>query len=641
MVSDPTNSDHTLNGALVVLVIALVGLIWRPRHPLKNDTTSTSLWYSLAFGSLALVTSDYLRWVSFGISIGSAFSYWRTTKQTSGEAVHPSRAARIFFSGLSFAAIALLLFYRLVPNYHKPLVWEGSVIFHYLDELKTFDLWKAFGARLLWVEGLFSEGDLSLLYGFPTAILLQTYSSLWSLRIFSVVYSLGAAALLYLACRRFSTVTVAITAIAVFGLNELTLIFGRYGSSISGTLFGILVALLACGSVVVQPTLPRTLCALVALFVATLGYAPARLVVVLLIVSSLIGVLRHRTASSKTKMLVIGALCSGVVLCAGVQKSFGRLDNFSSARQEQVLYLFTSDTWPDLMREQLQKFRAENRSPTTSDYVEFSKNLISSTTWRELQTILSPFTQSSSLHQTFYSDPLFLALYAPYLAPFLVLGCVMCARRSSRWFQGVMLGWVLVSTAPILLTNRVDSYRTSMLLIPLSVWISVGISEVVQELRRLRVFPSLLGIMLTASLSAVALSRVNQLSIPDVQPSSTDTIIESLEPRFLHQAVIGVDGQDFRSAAQTKLLLVRRQQQKAPTPDRVLALADYESLLSNGNAEVRRKTLNNLSTSLSRGAFAVLGPPARMKGTLSELQQMGFTVYPRTINDVEVVIVGQ
>ena len=125
---------------------------------------------------------------------------------------------------------------------------------HYLTELKTFDVWSALGARLLWMEGLFSEGDLSLLYGFPTALLLKVHSSLFSLRIFSVVYCIGAAALLFVTCRRFANLTIATIAVAAFGLNELTLIFGRYGGSVAGTIFGILVALLAFGSVVAHPS---------------------------------------------------------------------------------------------------------------------------------------------------------------------------------------------------------------------------------------------------------------------------------------------------------------------------------------------------------------------------------------------------
>ena len=641
MLSEPLIPEHTFNGALVVFVISLAALTWAARRRLRQEAPSISLWCTLAFGSLALVTFDYLRWIGFGLSIGSALTYWHSTQRSTDHAPTSLRFTLRFFSASSYLAIVFLLLYRLVPNYSIPLVWEGTVILNYLTELQTFDVGKALGARLLWAEGLFSEGDLSLLYGFPTALLLTIHSSLLSLRIFSVVYCLGAAALLALICRRFSNSHISTTVVAVFGLNELILIFGRYGSSIAGTIFGILVALLACGSLVAQPSLLRTFWALFALFVATLGYAPARLVVVLLIAGTIIGILAHRTITQRTKMMLIGALCSGLLLCGGIQRSFGRFDTFFSARHEQILYLFSSDTWPEPMMKELDTFRTDRRLPTTSDYISFTKDLISSTTLYQLQTLISPFTKASPLSRHFYSDPIFLELYAPYLFPFLIVGSLMCARRSSRWFQGIMIGWVAVSTVPILLTNRVDSYRASMLLVPLSVWIAVGISEVVSELRRMKFPAPLLAIVLTGSLCAFAVSRVDQLSTPDVQPALTDTIIESLEPRFLHQAIIGVEGQGFRSAAQTKLLLLQRQQQGAPAPARVFPLKEYESLLSNGDVDARRQTLEQISSALSHGAFAVLGPRSKMKEALSQLQQQGYRVYTDTNNNTEYALVGR
>lgn len=641
MLSEPLIPEHTFNGALVVFVISVAGLTWAALRRLRPEAPSISLWCTLAFGSLALVTFDYLRWIGVVLSIGSALTYWHSTQRSTDHAPTSTRFTLLFFSASSYLAIAFLLLYRLVPNYSIPLVWEGTVILNYLTELQTFDVGKALGARLLWAEGLFSEGDLSLLYGFPTALLLTIHSSLLSLRIFSVVYCLGAAALLALICRRFSNCHISATVVAIFGLNELILIFGRYGSSIAGTIFGILVALLACGSLVARPSVLRALWALAALFVATLGYAPARLVVVLLVAGTIIGILVHRTIAQRTKILVIGVFCSGALLCGGMQKSFGRLDAFASARQEQVFYLFVSGTWPEQLTEQWENFKAENRPPTPSDYISFTKNLISSTTLHELQTLLSPFTKASPLSRHFYSDPIFLELYAPYLFPFLILGSLMCARRSSRWFQGIMIGWVAVSTVPILLTNRVDSYRASMLLVPFSVWIAVGISEVVSELRRIKFPAPLLVIVLTGSLCAIAVSRVEQLSAQDVQPALTDTIIESLEPRFLHQAIIGVEGQGFRSAAQTKLLLLRRHQQRVPAPARVLPLKEYESLLSNGDVDARRQTLDHISSALSQGAFAVLGPRSQMKETLSQLQQQGYRVYTDTNNNTEYALVGR
>ena len=116
MLAEPIISEHTLNGALVVFVIALAGLIWGTRRRVSQHPSSMSLWCTLAFSSLSLITFDYARWLSFGLSFGSALTYWRTCQRDVVHVPSPSRASLVFFSASSYIAIALLLLYRLVPN---------------------------------------------------------------------------------------------------------------------------------------------------------------------------------------------------------------------------------------------------------------------------------------------------------------------------------------------------------------------------------------------------------------------------------------------------------------------------------------------------------------------------------------------
>ena len=154
MLAEPIISEHTLNGALVVFIIALAGLTWGTRRNSSQEGSSLALWCTLAFGSLSLITFEYIRWISVGLSFGSALTYWRASQHGTVQFPHPSRASILFFSASSYLALAFLLLYRLGTNYHIPLVWEGSIILHYLTELKTFDIWQALGGRLLWMEGL-------------------------------------------------------------------------------------------------------------------------------------------------------------------------------------------------------------------------------------------------------------------------------------------------------------------------------------------------------------------------------------------------------------------------------------------------------------------------------------------------------
>lgn len=626
-------------GAVCVLIMACVGLLWGMRSPQARSSGSPSLWLCLLFGSLCSLTDGPIRWTYLGLSVGCALAHWVSRKGERSD-LPTSQATLSIFLGAGLAATTYLLCHRLVPNLKIPLVWEGAVILSFLPEVRDLKVFDAFFSRLLWTEGLLSEGDYSLLYGFPTALLLSTHSSLLSLRIFSVIFFLATALLLGVFCRRYAHPLLGVTACVVFGLNQLGLIFGRYGSSVAATLFSLVTALGCCASSVSHPTLPRVFAAGGALYVATLGYAPARLIVLALIGLTLLG-LCYNTRVSRARHIALSALlCGGVVFVFLIQHHFDRTGVYASARNEQFFKLFGSGLWPDPIIPKWRTFKLEGRPPQLSDYIDFGRELLVTTTLPQLKDLTLPFGRAPGAWREFTADPLYLELYASYLFPFLVLGALMSYSYLSRWTTATLWVWTFVALAPLLFTNRVDSYRASTALIPFSIWIAIGVTETIRELRDTRLPGVVTGFIACAAILGTTALQLPTLSVPNVTPTTTDLLIATLEPRFISNSIVAVEAQEFRSSAQTQLLTLGRQQRGLPIPAEILSAGKYQALISKREADsdLRERVLKDMVTTLERGATVILAPRAQMDPIIQRLGSQGFKAYPSPVLGDTVVL---
>lgn len=622
-------ADSVTNGAIFVIAIAVIGTIWGFHSRRSRAAHSLSLHLALLFGSLCSLTDGALRWTSFGLCLGCALLHWSFHR----EAPTPpplSRAAACFFSVLGLSVVTLLLLYKLAPNSRIPLVWESTVILSLLPEVQNLKLPDALYHRLLWSEGLLSEGDHTLLYGFPTALLLSVSASLFYLRIISVIFFLAATILMGAFGKRFSHITVGVTVGIVFGLNELGLVFGRYGGSIAATLFSVVVALMCCAYTVARPTLPRVVIAVLAMYIATLGYAPSRLIVVVLIAMTLLGLYSNQGISRSRHLLLSALLCLGLASVYLIQHRFSRTPLFMSVRQEQFFKLFDSGMWPDPMLPKWRAFKQENRAPLLTDYIDYASDLVLNTTLPLLHDLVLPFDQATYSRRTFSADPLFLELYAPYLFPFLVVGFLMTPSYFPRWGAQTLVVWCAAALLPLLLTNRVDSYRASMALVPISMWIAIGITELLAQFRR-TYFPSpLLGALACGAIVAITGSRIDVLSDANTAPTPTDRLIESLEPRFIDGALIAVEEQEFRRSAQTQLLMLGRRQRGLPVPAEILSAGKYQALKSDAesDAELRDRTLQEMINTIESGAAVIIGPRGPLTPAITKLHSQGYMVYP-------------
>jgi hypothetical protein len=638
MLSLLTSNTATI-GALLGVVISLTGLVANLLTHRRGSPGSLTIWLSIGLSAEALLTSGYLRWLcaSTGAICALAYQRWRQHQPD----VPPSESlpTPLIFTILGIVSVSFVLLYRLGPEHIPVLVWEGTVILNYFQELPTLNLWKAFVTRLLWAQGLLSEGDRSLLYGFPTLYLLTLKSSLLSIRVFSVAYFLGATLCFATLCKRFCNPTIGRIALFTFGLNELGLVFGRYGSSIASTLFGVVIAFLACASLIARPSISRGIFAAFSLYIATLAYAPGRIVVLILLAMTVVGLLECRFRPLRLRIYVTLILCAGILLVCTAQGRFGYIGAFSYVRGEKFSTMIQSGLWPDRLVERWRAFRAENRPPNAADYLSFGTALVTEVTIPQMAQLLSPFDQAPAVTRNFSHDPLSLELYAKPLYPFMLVGILMVSRNASRWISNTLLAWMVVGCAPILLTNRVDSFRTSILIVPLAVWAAVGIAEAINEARRARVPQSIVAIFLVATVIGVTTIRATLLHFPGVSPSATELVITNLEPRFLRNATIGVENIDFRTLALTKIILLHREQHGMTNPATIIQDGSYANLIKPEPSEERTKALDGLTRNLTHNNPLILGPYNSVAPALEELSRRGFTVRPIRVQHLEVAFV--
>ena len=634
---DQNNASTT--GAIFLICLALVGLIAGLIARRGGVSASLSIWFSIAFGALALLTTDILRPLCASIGVACAVTHrcWRA-RHPNGHTPYSTRSRQIL-TCMGVLLISFALLYRLSSEYLPPLVWEATVILNFLAEMSNLDLAQALGSRLLWTQGLLSEGDRSLLYGFPTLYLLTHSSSLVSVRLFSALYFLGAALGLALVCKRFYNPTIATLALFTFGLNELGLIFGRYGSSIASTIFATVLAFGTCASLANSPSISRAIVSVVSLYLVTLGYAPGRVIAVILVGMSLFGILDNKEKRLSSRVSIALVFCAGILVICAAQHNFGRLRQYAHVRGEKISSMMTTGYWPTPMLDKWRAFKAEARQPTASDYLSFGTTLLTSITVPEFRYLISPFDQAQPAARRFTFDPLRLELYAKPLYPFVLLGLLLSARHTSRWMHLTLLAWFVVGAAPTLFTNRVDSYRTSMLLVPLSVWISVGIAEALYEARRVRVPRIGIACALLATAVTITASRAASLHVRFVQTSLTHVVASTLEPRFVHNATIGVEHLEFRQLAMTRVVLLGEQQDGKPVPGYLLDYEQYSALNRGSPPEEKTRVLDKLVQDLNANKPLILGPYGNMLPILRELSSKGFTVQLMRVTGREVAVV--
>ena len=486
------------------------------------------------------------------------FADLRNCKDHAIEESMSRRGTTMWIGAASIVAVLFLL--ADLGGYAGTLmVWEPESMRGLIEAVKSGTSWPQFAAsRLLWGQGLMSTGFDSFLYGSGTFALWRLVGvSSTTLRLTAAVLSLACLPVAYRLGMRIGGVPVARAAVAVIAVNPVLIFYGRYGVALSATLFSVLLLVLICVRLL-DPSQDRWwlgLAAAGAAFLATLGYAPGRVVTVAVVTTTgLLGARSWRRLPRGRRL----ALALMVIVLAGVwlvQASFDTPRDFVGVRGEHVMSASPRPDW-------VQQILGDEVDPerlTLHQRLIMAGHVIAERV-PQLGTVPSySFKPAASVWYVIRRDPPDLPLIQGPLLLFAMWGFV---RSLVEWRRGwpLLLAAVLAaSSLPILLTNRVDIHRMSLASLPLAVWGALGIVAADRVARSCGVPAAARHIVAAVLLVLVAADTSTFLFYPHSPRrsplvSAVQTEIGSIE----EPVAVGI-ADDYRSEGEIALALLDRE----------------------------------------------------------------------------------
>jgi len=549
------------------------------------------------------------------IHLAAGREAWTGSEVASGRA---SGRGYLVVGGL---VTCLLLSFRLASSPGQLLVWEPSVIEGFGAALRDGqDAADFLRATVLWDQGLVSRGDHSLLYGAPTyAIFLNAGFGVAQLRIVAALLAVAAVAVAFLLARRFGSGVATATALAL-ALSPPLLFYGRYGTSLSGTLLGVLLATWACWGFLAAPARQwwRGLVAALALIVATLGYSPGRLVVLaLLAVTAAFTVARLRRDGLRR----LGGLALLAAVLVGFwvyQAQWGAAESFVHARGEQIFNMMRQ---PGYLEEFLHRPKSDEPQRLAT-WIDVASTLVAQRAPEFLSVLGAPYGRQVRFDKVVLFDPPRLPLLIAPLLPFLLLGLATSLRGVRRPEHSTLLGWLLLGSLPLLLTTRVDAHRMALLVVPFALWTAFGLVGAVAVLDEARIgrWPRhALGVVLVGC--AVWLDVVAIFPVDRRSPVLAPAMIAEL-PGLRGEVVLAAIA-DRREIGLVDLALLERQRRDPGSRGRLLPDETVRALVDGVRADPQR--IPELVAQVGAGTLLMV-PAKAFTATTGALRNAGLEV---------------
>jgi hypothetical protein len=395
----------------------------------------------------------------------------------------PPRAAAVLVAA-AFAIAALVLGLRLLDP-ALPLrlffAWERAVLSGFELEMENaMPLSRSFLERLTWQRGLLSSGGDSLLYGFPTLVLLETAPA--SVLLFRLSAALLALASILLAWRvsraLFGAAAGAMTA-WMWLLTPAFAAYFFYGTSMTAMWVAAWLALGAVHRLLTRPTASAAVLTTAALYLATLQYATGRAAAIGLLLASSGALLWPGEARGRYRAVAI--VLAGVALLVFANVRSGTLEAFYAVRGENIVAMRAEEAAEHLGRTVGYAGRL-----TPADTVELAFALLRGTA-PDFAWHVAPVNALAPLSARANSNdppraPLVLAPALPLVLWGLVLSCRTSggSPRTGRVFAAAFL----LTAVPLLLTNRLDLGRAAVLLPFLALWGGLGAADAGSRLAR-------------------------------------------------------------------------------------------------------------------------------------------------------------
>ena len=525
----------------------------------------------------------------------------------------------------------MLLLPRLSTYAGSLLTWEAPVVSGFPEVggfARAFEtgesVWRYALDRLVWDNGVLSAGHTSLFYGAPTYALFHVAGfSVWTLRIMAVVATWLGIGVVYALGRRYFGPVVGAAAAVLYALNGCVLFYGRYGSSPAGTLLAVLLAVWSVWAFLGRDRPPwwsGPVCA-AALFAATLQYSPAR-VVVLVLLAVLAGavILEWRRLTWQRALGVVTLLVAGGAVWA-FEHGHRATSSFLYARGEQY---FAFVQYPSYVKELFSRDllgRPLGPGPLNlADKLELLYRVVEFNL-PYYADLVGPVVEQHPLGD---GDGGFLPqLYYAPLAVFIAWGAAASLRRVRAWPHATLWLWFGIATVPLLLTNRVDSHRMVLFVVPLTLWAACGVGEAVRVMTAAgvpRLLQHAVGILLLATVFNADLTLLHRRVV--AAPAAGGAVLSDVT-RTTGPLVVGalIDHRDLGWVHLAMLERTRRD----PAQRATLVQERLLERVSDSAASLHPPTVADFEHVLRQGTV-LLAPASQFQKLAATLQQRGLRV---------------
>ncbi len=538
------------------------------------------------------------------------------------------------YLGAAMLTAAVLLFERLGTLFPILVAWEATVVDGFADAFAlgqsalTFTL-----NRFYWDDGILSAGNTSLFYGAPTyALLTHVGFTPLMLRLSAAVAALLCVPTMYLIGARFFGRASGATMAFLLALSPSVLFYGRYGSSPAGTLLAMLLALLLAWAFLDRDRWAWLLgpIAGASFFLATLQYAPARITTIALLAATVV------LALARFRRLwwqrAVGLVLLGAVVFYGwhFEDINRRTAYFVNARGETFLhFLQNPGTVKGLVGRDVTVRELQAGRLSLADKTALMVGVLETTVpqyWEEIKP--STIRAEHGMAMTF--DPPPLSIYYAPLVIFVLWGLGHSLLRIFDFRHFTLFAWVVLPAGPLLLTNRVDSHRIMLIVVPITIWAGLGIREAARALRAARL-PAIVQHLIAVSLIATAiLSAINVLYQEPAQnlPPPIGTALAAEIRSIKGPVILGMEW-DHREVAWIGMDMLERQRHERQWQGTMMPEATLHGVSKERGGEPLELELRNLRRMVDT-ATVILAPADNYRAAVSAMQRRGVRASERT-----------
>jgi len=292
-----------------------------------------------------------------------------------------------------------------------------------------------------------------------------------------------------------------------------------------------------------------------AAILATLGYAPGRVVTVAVVTTTgLLGARSWRWLPRGRRL----ALALMVIVLAGVwlvQASFDTPCDFIDVRGEQIMSASPRPDWV----QQLLGDEADPERLTLHQRLIMAGHVIAERVPQMGAVLSFSFKPTDSVWNVIRGDPPDIPLAQGPVLLFALWGFLLSlAVWRRRW--PLLLATVLAAASlPVLLTNRVDIHRMSLVSLPLVAWAALGLVAVSHVMRECRVPTAVRQAVAAVVLVLVAADNSTFLFYPQSPRRSPLVSAVQTEFGFIESPIAVGIANDYRSESEIVLVLLERQ----------------------------------------------------------------------------------